>query len=117
MKAIDVYGLQSCDNTRKALSDFKKQNIATQFHDLRSDELTEEKLSAWCRQLGWEKVLNKKSTTWRNLSQKEQEQVTSEQAAIQIMLQNPTLIKRPVVEMDDHVTVGLSERILPNNKK
>jgi arsenate reductase-like glutaredoxin family protein len=99
------------------LGDFKKQNIATRFHDLRTDVLTSEKLSGWCRQLGWEAVLNKKSTTWRSLSQQIQEEVTNEQAAIQIMLQHPTLVKRPVIEMNERVTVGLNERILPNNKK
>jgi arsenate reductase (glutaredoxin) len=107
MTTIDVYGLRSCDNTKKALSDFKKKNIAVQFHDFRKDGLSKEKLSLWCRQLGWEKVLNRQSTTWRSLSQDAQGRISNEQAAIQIMLQNPTLVKRPVIEMNDRVTVGL----------
>jgi len=116
MNIIDVYGLQSCDNTQKALKEFKKKNVMVEFHDFRTSGLKEEKLEYWCKQLGWEKVLNKKSTTWRSLTPAIQQSVMDEKSAIELMLQYSSLIKRPVVEMNNRVTVGLNESILPNKK-
>lgn len=115
MNTIKVYGLTSCDNTRKALAEFKKKNISIEFHDLKAG-LVKEQLANWCRQLGWQKVLNRKSTTWRSLTNEVQEQVKDERSAIQLMLQYTSLIKRPVIELNNRVTVGLSENFLPNNK-
>jgi len=116
MNIIDVYGLQNCDNTQKALKEFKKKNVMVGFHDFRTAGLKEEKLAYWCKQLGWEKVLNKKSTTWRSLAPATQQNVVDEKSAIELMLKYSSLIKRPVVEMNNRVTVGLSESILPNKK-
>ena len=116
MSIIDVYGLQSCDNTKKALKEFKAKNVMVEFHDLKVSGLKKEKLAYWCKQLGWEKVLNRKSTTWRSLAPEVQQAVIDERSAIELMLKYTSLIKRPVVEMNERVTVGLSESILPNKK-
>lgn len=115
MNIIKVYGLQSCDNTRKALAVFKKENISVEFHDLKAG-LNEEQLAGWCRQVGWQKLLNRKSTTWRSLTNDVQEQVKDESSAILLMLKYTSLIKRPVIELNNRITVGLSENFLPNNK-
>ena len=113
MGIINVYGLQSCNNTKKALKEFKAKNVMIEFHDFKESGITEEKLKQWCKQLEWEKVLNKKSTTWRSLSPDIQQKVSDEKSAIQLMQKYTSLIKRPVVEVNDHVTVGLNQNILP----
>jgi arsenate reductase-like glutaredoxin family protein len=66
-------------------------------------------LAAWCQQVGWEILLNKKSTTWRSLPIATQQQLTGEAAAIELMQQNTSLIKRPVIELNDRVMVGFNE--------
>ena len=110
MNTITLYGIPNCDVTKKALGWYKKNNIQVVFHDYKSMGLTKEKLQQWCSEVGWERLLNKKSTTWRSLSPEVQEKVTTEKAAIALMLQYPTLIKRPVVEMNNKVLVGFKER-------
>lgn len=71
-----------------------------EFHDFKKKGITEEKLAEWCAVFGWEKVLNKKGTTWKRLSIEEQESVVDEQRAIAVLLRNTSAIKRPVVEID-----------------
>jgi Spx/MgsR family transcriptional regulator len=68
-----------------------------------------EKLKEWCDLVGWEVLLNKKSTTWRSLSVEEQQLVKNEKVAIQLMIQYPSIIKRPVIEMNGKLVVGLNE--------
>ncbi len=71
-----------------------------EFHDFKKKGITIEKLTQWCDTFGWEKVLNKKGTTWRKLSQQEQESVIDQQSAVVIMAKHTSAIKRPVVEVD-----------------
>ena len=115
MNSIHVYGLQSCDNTRKALASFKRKNIDILFHDLKAG-ITDIKLEDWCKQVGWEKILNRKSTTWRSLPKEVQDTLRDEGSAIKLMLEYTSLVKRPVIELNNRITVGLSENFLPNNK-
>ena len=72
--------------------------------------LTREKLQQWSGEVGWQVLLNKKSTTWRALAPEVQEKVTTEKEAIALMLQYPTLIKRPVVELNNKLMVGFKEQ-------
>lgn len=110
MNTISLYGIPNCDTTKKALAWYKKNNIRVDFHDYKAAGLKKEKLQHWCNVVRWEVLLNKKSTTWRALPPEVQEKVTTEKAAISLMLQYPTLIKRPVVEMNDKVMVGFKEQ-------
>jgi len=91
-----LYGIKNCDTVRKAQKWFKSEGLKYTFHDFRADGLVKKDLSAWVKAVGWEVLLNKRSTTWKQLSDKDKETV-DETKAIALMLANPTLIKRPVL--------------------
>jgi Spx/MgsR family transcriptional regulator len=109
MAAITVYGIPNCDTIKKAFNWFKKQKIEIDFWDYKRSGITKEKLTGWCKQVSWEILLNKKSTTWRSLSLPVQEKITSQAAAIKLMIENTSIIKRPVVEYGDNIFIGFDE--------
>ena len=91
-----LYGIKNCDTVRKARKWLESSGVDYSFHDFRADGLDKKDLSAWVKSVGWEILLNKRSTTWKQLSAKDKETV-DEAKAITLMLANPTLIKRPVL--------------------
>ncbi len=109
MHTITVYGIPNCDTIRKTLDWYKKKNIRVEFYDYKKYGIKKEKLAAWCKEVGWELLLNKKSTTWRSLPPAEQQLVTNEKIAIQLMIEYPSIIKRPVIEMNNKIMVGFNE--------
>jgi Spx/MgsR family transcriptional regulator len=96
---ITVYGLKTCDTCRKALAWLKDEKIAHRFVDIRADGVTKSDVTRFARAVGWEKLLNKASTTWRELGEGVKSNL-NEGLAIALMVEHPTLIKRPVFEMD-----------------
>ncbi|MEP7106340.1 MAG: Spx/MgsR family RNA polymerase-binding regulatory protein [Ferruginibacter sp.] len=117
MNTITVYGIPNCDTTKKTLDWYQKNNIGVDFHDYKKYGIKIEKLRKWCKELGWEKLLNKKSTTWRSLPLEEQQRVTNEKAAIHLMMEYTSIIKRPVIEMNNIIMAGFNEKYFTNNKK
>ncbi|MDB5276894.1 MAG: glutathione-dependent thiol reductase [Ferruginibacter sp.] len=109
MNKIIVYGIPNCDTIKKTLDWYKKKNITVEFVDYKKAGITKEKLAAWSKKVGYEILLNKKSTTWRSLSRETQQKITSEQAAIQLMQEYTSLIKRPVIEINGNILVGFNE--------
>ena len=109
MGKIIIYGIPNCDITKKALTWLKDHKIDVVFHDYKKEGINKPKLDDWCKQVGWELLLNKKSTTWRGLTSTEQAGVTNEAAAIKIMINNNTIIKRPVIESGKKLIVGFNE--------
>ena len=105
---ITVYGIKNCDTCRKALKWLAAEGIEHRFHDFRVDGLDAKSLSGWVKAAGWEKLLNRRGTTWRNLSDAEKDGV-DEAKAETLMAGNPTLIKRPVFETGGKVLVGFSD--------
>ena len=110
MATIIIYGIPNCDTIKKTMDWFKKSKLETVFHDYKKEGITKEKLTAWCKQVGWEILLNKKSTTWRSLSPEEQSKITSQASAIQLMKMQTSIIKRPVIEVDGKLLVGFDEK-------
>lgn len=103
-----VYGLANCDSTKAAIKYYKQQQVLFVLHDLRSDGITKEKLMGWMKDIPLDKLLNKKSTTWRTLSAAEQAKADTTAGAVQLMIDNSNLIKRPVIELDGKLqSVGL----------
>ena len=100
MSKITIYGIPHCDTIKKTITWFKEKNIAFEFHDYKKSGITKEQLTAWCKQVGWETILNKKSTSWRELDAATQEKITTATEAIKLMMQNNSIIKRPVVEQN-----------------
>jgi len=100
-----IYGIKNCDTVRKARKWLGDHNVEYRFHDFRTDGLTKKDLLAWVKAVGWEVLLNKRGTTWRQLAEKSRESV-EEGKAIDLMLAHPALIKRPVLVNGKHVHVG-----------
>ena len=94
---IVIYGLPYCDATKLAMEWFKVHNISFSLHDYKTQGITAGILQGWCQQKGWQLLLNKRSTTWRSLNAATQSGVTDEETAIALMVQNTSLIKRPVI--------------------
>lgn len=95
-----VYGIPNCNTVKKARVWLEENGFNPEFHDFKKKGITAGKLKEWCEVFGWEVVLNKKGTTWRNLSPDVQKGVKDQKSAIAILLENNSAIKRPVVEVD-----------------
>jgi len=108
--SIILYGIKNCDTVKKARRWLETQQLEYIFHDFRVDGLTEDMLKDFLKHVDRETLLNKRGTTWRKLSE-DQKQGISKQKAIALMAENPTLIKRPVLDHERGYLVGFSEGI------
>ena len=100
-----VYGIKNCNTVKNALVWLKKKKIAFDFHDYKKEGITSDKLKAWSKQVGWERLVNKKGQTWRKLDEKEQKKVTTEVLAIRLMTDKTSVIKRPLIEVKGKVVL------------
>ena len=100
-----LYGIKTCDTVKKARQWLDQNDLAYQFHDFRIDGLTSQQLNDFAQRLDWKVLLNKSSTSWRQLSVEQQTDLNKEKA-LALMLNNPTLIKRPILEVDDRLLIG-----------
>ncbi len=106
---ITVYGISNCDTVKKARAWLTQEGVAHTFVDFKKQGLPVEKLPVWEKALGWDKLLNRKGTTWRKLEAAEQAAVVDAASALAVMQQHASVIKRPVVEWsgsDGPVSVG-----------
>ena len=106
---LTIYGIKSCDTCRKARKFLDEHNIEHDFHDLRENGLDIQMLERWAQRMGWERLLNKQSLTWRKIPEVDRNDMTRDKAFAAI-IDNPTLIKRPVLETDKFIAVGFSEK-------
>lgn len=106
-----LYGLKNCDTCRKALKQLDAADRRIAFHDVREDGVSKKEIAGWAKSVGWEKLLNKSSTTWRGLKEADKEDV-DEKKAVALMAAHPALIKRPVIKRGDtEVYVGWSKDV------
>lgn len=103
-----LYGIKNCDTVRKARRWCEANDINVQFHDFRVDGLDEATINSWLKFQSWEVLLNKRSTTWKQLDDASKDQI-NQANAIALMLENPTLIKRPVLSDSTMCMVGFKE--------
>jgi len=103
---ITLYGIPNCDTVKKARAWLTEHGVQHAFHDFKKQGVPEARLDAWLATVGWEKLVNRKGTTWRQLGPDVQATVTDAASARALMLQHASVIKRPVVEWNDSVTVG-----------
>ena len=104
---ITVYGIKNCDSVKKARKWLLAHSLDYQFIDLREDGIDSNTLALWIKQVGWEVILNKRGTTWRNLGT-EQQQSVNQTNVVDLLQANPTLIKRPVLDVDGIISVGFT---------
>jgi len=102
---VTLYGLKTCDTTRAARRWLDARGIAYAFHDVREDGLKKAQVENWVKQLGHEKVLNRSSTTWRELPEADKSAVDAKKA-IALLLAHPTLVKRPLLDRGGEFSVG-----------
>lgn len=103
-----LYGISNCSTVKKAKDWLENNNIDYQFHDYRKQGITIDLLNSFEAKAGWETILNKRSASWRKLSDEQRDSV-SKQTALQYMQESPTLIKRPILDMGETLIVGFVE--------
>jgi len=106
---LTVYGIKSCDTCRKARKYLEDEKIEHTFHDIRDDGLNIQMLERWTGRISWERLLNRQSLTWRKIADVDKSDL-SRSKSLALMIENPTLVKRPVFEHDDYIAVGFSEK-------
>jgi arsenate reductase len=115
-KAITIYGIKNCDTMKKARSWLDSRGAAYSFHDYKAEGIDKAKLSGWAKAVGWETLLNRAGTTFRKLGEADKEGLT-EARAIALMLAQPSMIKRPVLELGDKILVGFKPEIYEKEVK
>ncbi|MBN6069366.1 ArsC family reductase [Aggregatibacter actinomycetemcomitans] len=106
---IIVYGIKNCDTVKKALKWLADHHIEHKLHDYRVDGLDKAFLQLAEAQFGWENLVNKRSTTWRNLDE-QIKKTLSKSTALSVLADNPTLIKRPIILQEGKALIGFSEK-------
>ncbi len=109
MKQPIVYGIPNCDSVKKARAWLTEQGLDHAFHDFKKQGVPPDRLQQWIKTCGWEVVLNRKGTTWRKLEPAAQANVTGADSARALMLDQASVIKRPVIEWPSGaITVGFT---------
>lgn len=106
--SLVLFGIRSCDSCRKARNWLDREGLAYRYHDLRLDGLPPKALAAWVKRTGWEAVLNKRSLTWRKIPDVDRH-IEDSSAAVALMLDYPTLVKRPILCHGRSILIGFSE--------
>ncbi|MEJ7780073.1 MAG: arsenate reductase [Daejeonella sp.] len=106
---MKIYGIKNCSTVKKALDWFGRNNIEYEFHDFKKLGISEIKLEEWSSKLGWEPLVNKRGTTWKQLGPEIQRRVNSKQEAFKLMQEKTSVIKRPVIETDKDILTGFDE--------
>lgn len=105
--AITIHGIRNCDTMKKAFAWLQARGVAHSFHDYKTAGLDRAMLEAWVKQVGWEALLNRAGTTFRKLPD-EQKQHLDEATAVALMLAQPSMVKRPVLDAGGRLLVGFS---------
>lgn len=107
---MTLYGIPNCNTVKKARAWLEQHDIAYTFHDFRKNGISTELLEGWFQQVSWEKLLNRSGLTWRGLSDDDKNKVADSASAIVLMLSKPSVIKRPVLTINDSIALlGFSE--------
>lgn len=105
-----LFGIPNCNTVKKATEWLKENNIPYTFHNYKKEGINPATLKNWSSQVGWQILVNKKGTTWRGLEDATQAATTDQKKAIEVMIQNPSIIKRPVIETDGRIlAIGFDE--------
>ena len=112
-RAVTIYGIKNCDTMKKARAWLDHRGVAYAFHDYKAQGIERGRLEAWAREVGWETLLNRAGTTFRKLPDKDKHGL-GEKKAIALMLGQPSMIKRPVLDVDGKLVVGFARETYEN---
>ena len=106
-----IYGIKNCDTMKKAFIWLDDQGIKYTFHDYKKQGITVPKLNEWLKNIAVDKLINTKGTSFKKLTPEQQASITQPSLAIELMLSNPSMIKRPLVEFDGNYTLGFDANV------
>ena len=107
MTTVTLYGIKNCDTVKKARKWLDDSEIKYHFHNFREQDLSSTQVKMWVQQLGWDKVVNTRSTSWKQLESADRNSM-NDISAVAAILNNPTLVKRPLLDIDGAYSVGFS---------
>ncbi|UCO97150.1 ArsC family reductase [Metapseudomonas lalkuanensis] len=108
--SITLYGIKACDTMKKARTWLEEQGVTYSFHDYKASAIDRASLEKWCAEHGWETVLNRAGTTFRKLEDAQKADLDQDKA-VALMLAQPSMIKRPVLDLGDRTLVGFKPDI------
>ena len=114
--AITIYGIKNCDTMKKARVWLDSHGVAYSFHDYKAEGIDKARLQRWAKEVGWETLLNRAGTTFRKLDDAAKEGL-NESKAIALMLEQPSMIKRPVLDLGSKLVVGFKPEIYAKDVK
>ena len=104
---VTIYGIKNCDTMKKARAWLDAHGVAYDFHDYKTAGLDRARLERWAKEVGWEKLLNRAGTTFRKLPDADKQSLDARKA-MALMLAQPSMVKRPVLDLGDHLVVGFT---------
>lgn len=108
---MKLYGISNCDTVKRARAWLSLHGRQVDFHDFKKQGISAVLLTSWLSRVEWEALLNRKGTTWRKLSDSTKASINNTDAAIQLMLEQPSVIKRPILEFNNAIYVGFDETV------
>ena len=115
MGVATLYGIRNCDTVKKARAWLEERGVDYRFHDYKLSGIERERLNRWCNELGWEALLNRSGTTFRRLPDAQKQSLDTDRA-MALMLAQPSMIKRPVVELAERLVVGFKPELYKSLK-
>jgi len=110
---VAVYGIKNCDTMKKARAWLDRHGVSYDFHDYKAAGIDAARLKRWMKEAGWETLLNRAGTTFRKLPE-DRKAGLGEREALALMLEQPSMIKRPVLELGERVVVGFRPEVYEN---
>jgi arsenate reductase len=107
--AITLYGIPNCDQVKKARTWLEAHGIPFSFHDFKKAGISREIVNGWLAHVAWDVLVNRKGTTWRALTDERKATITDSDSATELMLESPSIIKRPVLVGVDGTHIGFSD--------
>jgi arsenate reductase len=107
--ALTLYGIPNCDQVKKARTWLDAHDHPHHFHDFKKAGISSALINSWLKHLDWEILVNRKGTTWRALPDERKAAIVDAESAIALMLESPSIIKRPVLVSDTAVRVGFAD--------
>jgi len=108
--SVVMFGIKNCDTIKKARSALDALGVDYAFHDYKASGIDAKSLKTWCKQVGWETLLNRAGTTFRKLADDDKQDL-NEAKAVALMVAQPSMIKRPVLVHDDKIIVGFKPEV------